>query len=74
MNGREHLLENVLSVLARAEEVAAEREQSRLVARDQDLEGGGVAPPDDGDQALIGLQPQQGGPRLQSDSSGVSEC
>ena len=41
------------------EHVPAEGEQPRLVARDQRLEGGVVAAPDERDQALVGLQAQQ---------------
>ena len=37
----------------------AEREQARLVARDESLEGMVVAAPDERDQALVGLQAQQ---------------
>ena len=38
--GREHLLEHVLGVLARAQHVPAERQQPRLVAGEQHLERG----------------------------------
>ena len=41
------------------EHVPAERQQPRLIARHQRLEGAVVAAPDQGDEALIGLQAQQ---------------
>jgi hypothetical protein len=53
------LLEDILGVLAGAQQVPAKREQPRLVTGDQNLEGGGVSAARDGDQALIGLEPQQ---------------
>ena len=55
----EDLLQDVLGVLARAEHVAAEGEQARLVARAERLEGGVLAAPRERDQALVGLQAQQ---------------
>jgi hypothetical protein len=57
--GREDLLQHVLGVLLGGEHVPAERQQPRLVARDQRLEGMRVATADKRDQALVGLQPQQ---------------
>ena len=57
--GGEDLLQHVLGVLLRGQHVAAEREQARLVARHERLEGMVVAAPDERDQALVGLQPQQ---------------
>ena len=72
VEGRGHdLLEHVLGVLARAEQVAAERHQPRLVRRHQHLEGGGVAPAQERDQPLVGLKAQQRGPPVQSDSARV---
>ena len=58
--GGEDLLEHVLGVLARAEHVAAEGQQARLVARAERLEGGVLAAAGERDQALVGLQAQQG--------------
>ena len=58
----------------RAEEMAAERQQSRVVARDEDLEGDGAATPDHGDHAFVGLQPQERRAGMQADSSRVSKC
>ena len=57
--GGEDLLQHVLRVLLRAEHVAAEGEQARLVALDERLEGAVMAAPGEGDQPLVGLQPQQ---------------
>ncbi len=58
--GGEDLLQHVLGVLARAEHVPAERQQARLVARAERLEGGVLAAAGERDQALVGLQAQQG--------------
>ena len=55
---REHLLKDVLRVLGRAEHVAAEREQARLVALDERLECVRIAAPGERDQALIALKPE----------------
>ena len=71
--GGEDLLEHVLGVLARAEQVPAERQQARVVARDEDLKGGRAAPPDQRHQTFVGLQPQQRRARVKADSSRVSE-
>ena len=57
--GGEHLLQDVLGVLARGEHVPAEGQQARLVARAEDLEGGVLAAAGERDQALVGLQAQQ---------------
>ena len=57
--GREDLLQHVLRVLLGGQHVAAEREQPRLVAAHERLEGVLVAASDERDQALVGLQPQQ---------------
>ena len=51
--GGQDLLQHVLGVLLGAEQMAAEGEQPRVVAGDQDLEGRAVAPPDERDQPLI---------------------
>jgi hypothetical protein len=64
--GREDLLQDVLGVLARGEHVAAEREEPRLVARDERLVGGLAAAPGQGDQAVVALQAQK--------RSGAPEC
>jgi hypothetical protein len=56
---REDLLEHVLGVLLRGEHVAAEREQPRLVAGHERLEGVRAPAPHERDQALVGLQAQQ---------------
>ena len=55
----EDLLEHVLGVLGRAEHVAAERQQPRLVALDERLERAVLAAPDEGDQLLVALEPKQ---------------
>ncbi len=70
----EDLLQDVLGVLARAEQVPAEGEQARVVARDEHFEGGRAAAPDQRDEALIGLQPQEWRAGMQPDSSRVSKC
>ncbi len=57
--GGEHLLEDVLGVLTRAEHVAAEGQQARLVARAERLEGGRLALAGERYEALVGLQAQQ---------------
>jgi hypothetical protein len=54
--GGEDLLQDVLCVLARAEHVAAEGQQARLVAGDEHLERRVVAAPHERDQAFVGLQ------------------
>ena len=72
-SGGHDLLEDILRVLARAQEVAAESQQPWLVARDEHFERGGAAAAGQGDQALVGLQSEQGRTPVQSDSSGVSK-
>jgi hypothetical protein len=57
---REHLLKHVLGVLGRAEHVTAERQQARVIAIEQRLEGTVVPGADQRDQALVALQTQQG--------------
>ncbi len=57
--GGEHLLQDVLGVLARGEHVPAEGQQARLVARAERLEGGVLAAAGQRDQALVRLQAQQ---------------
>ena len=54
------LLQYVLGVLARGEQVPAEGEQPGLVARAEHLERCGLATAGERDQAFVGLQPQQG--------------
>ena len=56
----EHLLEHVLGVLGRAQHVAAEGEQARVVAVEEDLEGVIVAVADQRDEPLVALQLEQG--------------
>ncbi len=73
--GGEHLLEDVLGVLARAEHVPAEGQQAGLIARAEDLEGGVLAAAGERDQPLVGLQAQQGRrPAQARDAAGVCEC
>ena len=60
--GGEDLLQHVLGVLGRAEHVAAEGEQPRLVALEERVEGAVVAAPDERDQLLVALEPEQGRP------------
>ncbi len=55
----EHLLQDVLGVLGRAEHVATEREQARLIALDKRFEGAVVTAPDQGDQPLVALKTEQ---------------
>ena len=57
--GGEHLLQDVLGVLARGEHVPAEGQQARLVARAEHLEGGVLAAAGERDEPLVGLQAQQ---------------
>ena len=71
--GGEDLLEDVLGVLARAEQVPAERQQPRVVARHEHLERGRVAAPDQRDQALVGLEPQQRRAPVEADPARVSK-
>ena len=68
---REDLLQHVLGVLARGQHVPAEGQQPRLVARDERLEGVVVAAPDQRDQALVGLQAQQGRATVEAGDAGV---
>ncbi len=49
----QHLLQHILGVLARAEQVATEGEQAAAVPADEDLEGSRIAPPGDRDQTLV---------------------
>ena len=53
------------------EHVPAEREQARLVAGDQRLEGVVVAAPDQRDEALVGLQAKQRRAAVESGGAGV---
>ncbi len=69
---REHLLQDVLGVLARGEHVPTEGEQARLVARAEHLEGCVLAATGERDQALVRLQAQQSGrPAQAGDAAGV---
>jgi hypothetical protein len=58
----EDLLEHVLGVLGRAQHVAAEREEARVVAIEEDLEGVLVAGADHRDEARVSLKFEQGRP------------
>ena len=58
--GGEDLLEDVLGVLSGAEHVAAEGKEPGLVALHERLEGALMTSPDECDQPLVGLQPEQG--------------
>jgi hypothetical protein len=69
--GGEDLLQHVLRVLLGREHVPAERQQPRLVAGDQRLERMLVAAPDERDQALVGLQPQQRRAPMKSGYAGL---
>jgi hypothetical protein len=68
------LLHDVLGILARAQQVAAERHQPRLVARDQNFERGRVPPAQQGDQSLVGLEPEQRGSPVQTDPARIFQC
>jgi hypothetical protein len=57
--GGEHVLEHILRVLLGAEHVTAEREQSRLVALNEGLEGCVVTAPDQRDEPLVALEAEQ---------------
>ena len=69
--GGEDLLQHVLGVLARGQHVAAERQQPRLVARHQRLEGVVVPAPDQRDEPLVGLQAQQRRATVEAGGAGV---
>jgi hypothetical protein len=60
--GGEDLLQHVLGVLGRAEHVAAEGEEARLVALDERLEGRVLTLAGHRDQLLVALKPVQGRP------------
>ena len=72
--GGEDLLEDVLGVLAGAEQVAAEGEQAALIAADQDIERALVATTDERDETLVRLQPEEWRAAMQACAPGVSEC
>ncbi len=73
--GGEDLLEDVLRVFARPEHVAAEREQPRLVALHERLEGAVMAAPHERDELLVGLKPEQGrAARERGEPCSVLEC
>ena len=59
VGGDEDLLEHVLRVLLRVEQVPAEGEQAGLVAVEQDLEGPIVPVANQSDEPLVALQPKQ---------------
>ena len=56
----EDFLENVLGILCRTDHLAAETQQPRLIAVDDDVEGAGVSAPDQSDQLLVTLELEQG--------------
>ena len=56
VGGDEDLLEHVLGVLGRAQHLAAEAQQARLVALDERLEGVLVAAPGQGDEGGVVLE------------------
>jgi hypothetical protein len=55
----EDLLQHILGVLPRAEHVPAKGEQTRLVAREERLEGGVLSAASECNQLLVGLKAQQ---------------
>ena len=59
MGCHEHLLQHVLGVLRGVEQVPAERQQPRLVAVEQDLEGAVVPVANQRDESFVALQAQQ---------------
>jgi hypothetical protein len=69
----EDLLQHVLGILLGGQHVAAEGQQARLVTPDERLERVVVAAADEGDQPLVGLQPQQRRAPVYGRCSGVSE-
>jgi hypothetical protein len=69
--GGEDLLEDVLGVLAGGQHVAAERQQPRLVARDEGLEGSLVPAAHERHEALVRLQAQQGRAAMEAGRAGV---
>ena len=69
--GGEDLLQHVLGVLPRGQHVAAERQQARLVAGDQRLEGVMVPAPDQRDEPLVRLQAQQRRTSVEAGGAGV---
>ncbi len=71
--GGENLLEHVLGVLARAEQMPAEGEQPRLVAIHEQLERVLVAAADQRDEPLIGLQTEQRRAAVQPNPTGIFE-
>jgi hypothetical protein len=56
----EDVLQNVLGVLGRAEDPAAERQQPGVVAVEEDLERAVVMLADQLDEPLVALQPENG--------------
>ena len=59
VGGDEDLLQHVLGVLRRVEQVPAERQQAGLVTVEQDLERPIVPVANQGDELLVALQPKQ---------------
>ena len=75
VGGDEDLLEHVLGVLGRAQHLAAEAEEARLVALDQSVEGVLVALPGQRDELLIVLEAKEGrAPGEKPASLCVCEC
>ena len=69
--GGEDLLQHVLGVLARGQHVAAERQQPRLVAGDQRLEGRLIPAPNERDEPLVRLQSEQWRASVKAGRAGV---
>ena len=75
VGGHEDLLQNVLGVLGRAQHLAAEAEESRLVALDQRVEGVLVALAGQRDEVLVILEAEKGrAPGEKPASLCVCEC
>ena len=73
--GGEDLLQDVLGVLGRAEHVAAERVEARLVALHERFEGVRVAAARERDQALVALESEEGrAPRQHGQARHMLEC
>jgi hypothetical protein len=51
--------------------VSAERQKPRLIATDEDLEGGLVALADERNEPVVGLKPEQGRPTVKTDPPGI---
>ena len=62
------LMQYILGVFPRAQKVAAERQQPRLIAGDECLECSGVAASGERDESLVGLQPKERRTAVQADA------